>query len=49
LKNEPGIINKSPEKDGWVAKVSVEKAEELDNLLDEPAYKKFCEEHKDDH
>ena len=49
MKTDPAIINKSAEKDAWIAKVSVEKPEELGTLLDEPTYKKFCEEHKDDH
>ena len=25
LKNEPAIINKSPEKEGWIAQMTVEK------------------------
>ena len=49
LDNEPAIINSSPEKEGWVAKISVDKPGEIDSLLDEGAYKTHCEEHKDDH
>lgn len=49
LDNEPGIINSSAEKEGWVAKMSVDKPQEIDSLLDEAAYKTYCEEHKDDH
>lgn len=58
LKQEPAIINKSPEKDGWIAQMTVEKPGDigideqvicLESLLAEDAYKKYCEEHKDDH
>ena len=49
LKNEPATINKSPEKEAWVAKVTVDKPEEIDSLMDSATYKKFCEEHKEDH
>ncbi len=49
LKNEPAAINKSPEKDAWVATIQVSKPEEIANLMDPATYKKFCEEHKDDH
>ena len=49
LDNEPGIVNSSAEKEGWVAKLSLTKPEELDSLMNEEVYKKYCEEHKDDH
>ncbi|KAL1914431.1 uncharacterized protein VTP21DRAFT_8883 [Calcarisporiella thermophila] len=43
LESEPSLVNKSPEKDGWLAKVKITKPEELDELLDESAYRQFCE------
>ena len=58
LKNDPGIINKSAEKDGWIAEISVSNPKEFGNsnwnnsieqLLDADAYEKHCEEHKEEH
>eukprot|EP00826_Nyctotherus_ovalis_P008524 TRINITY_DN1220_c0_g2_i1.p1 TRINITY_DN1220_c0_g2~~TRINITY_DN1220_c0_g2_i1.p1 ORF type:complete len:152 (+),score=60.63 TRINITY_DN1220_c0_g2_i1:122-577(+) len=49
LDNEPGIINSSAEKEGWVAKMSLSNPQEVDSLMDESTYKTYCEEHKDDH
>ena len=60
LKNEPAIINKSPEKEGWIAQMTIENPSEIgiheamtifviESLLGEEAYKKYCEEHKEDH
>ncbi|KAJ1820334.1 glycine cleavage system H-protein subunit [Coemansia sp. RSA 2671] len=37
------LINRSPEKDGWLFKVKFESQEEVDNLLDESEYKKLTE------
>ncbi|KAJ1643537.1 glycine cleavage system H-protein subunit [Coemansia erecta] len=37
------LINQSPEKDGWLFKVKFSSQEEVDNLLDEAAYKKLTE------
>ena len=50
LEEKPGTINKGPEDTstggGWVAKVKVEEVgvKDLDDLMDEEAYKKFVEE-----
>ena len=44
LEEKPSTINKSPEKDGWLAKIKASNVEELDSLLDEAGYKKFTEE-----
>ncbi|KAF2719781.1 hypothetical protein K431DRAFT_304913 [Polychaeton citri CBS 116435] len=44
LEEQPSTINKSPEGDGWVAKIEVTNAAELEGLMDEAAYKSFSEE-----
>jgi len=49
LEETPGLINKSPEGDGWLAKIKVlpeagEGAHEWESLMDAKAYKKFTEE-----
>lgn len=51
LGDKPGLINKSPEMDGWIAKLEVADPKELDDgdgggqggLMDEGAYKEFVE------
>ena len=44
LEEKPATINKSPEGDGWLAKIEVSKAEEVDQLMDKEGYQKFTEE-----
>lgn len=44
LADTPDLINKSPMQDGWIVKVKISDANELNNLLDEAAYAKHCEE-----
>lgn len=46
LEDDPGLVNTSPEEDGWFIKLEVsdEAEEELEELLGEDAYKKHCEE-----
>lgn len=44
LEEKPGTINKSPEGDGWLAKIKVSGAEEFEALMDAEAYRKFTEE-----
>lgn len=39
--DNPGIINESPEKDGWVCKMEVSDITATSHLMDEVAYKKF--------
>jgi glycine cleavage system H protein len=46
VKGDPALVNNEAEKDGWVLKVHVEDAKDLDGLMDEKAYSKFCEENK---
>lgn len=44
LEEKPGTINKSPEGDGWLAKIKITKPEEIEGLMDAEGYKKFTEE-----
>jgi len=44
LKDEPSIINNDPYGEGWIAKIKMEKPEEVNGLLDHTAYKKLVEE-----
>ena len=41
IADNPAIINQSPEKDGWIAKIEVSNESEASTLMDEAAYKKF--------
>lgn len=43
LEDQPELVNASPEKDGWFFKLKVADASELQGLMDEAAYKAFCE------
>jgi glycine cleavage system H protein len=40
LSGEPGLINTSPDADGWIYKLSLDDVGELDQLLDDAAYAK---------
>jgi len=44
LNDNPGLINEDPEGKGWIFKIKVENLSQLDELLSEEEYKKFCEE-----
>lgn len=44
LEEKPGTINQSPEGDGWLAKIKVSSAQELDALMDAESYRKFTED-----
>lgn len=44
LNSQPGLLNKSPEGDGWLCKIKVADEAELETLMTEDAYKKHCEE-----
>jgi glycine cleavage system H protein len=39
LENSPELVANSPYKDGWIARLSFEKAEDLQNLLSAAQYK----------
>ncbi|KPP91136.1 MAG: glycine cleavage system protein GcvH [Erythrobacter sp.] len=41
LEDEPGLVNSSPEDDGWFFRVNVADESELEGLMDEDAYKEF--------
>lgn len=41
LEDEPGLVNSSPEEDGWFFRVNVSDEGELEGLMDEDAYKEF--------
>ena len=41
LTGEPGLINSSPEADGWIFKLQLDNPAELDGLMDADAYAKL--------
>jgi len=41
LESEPALVNSSPEEDGWFFRLTLSDADELDELMDEEAYKAF--------
>lgn len=43
LEGAPSTVNTDPTGDGWMFKVKLSDAEELDGLMDEAAYKAHCE------
>ncbi|KAL1409039.1 glycine cleavage system H-protein subunit [Vanrija albida] len=43
LGDQPSLLNKSPEKDGWLAKIEIKDEGEFLALLDADAYKAHCE------
>ena len=40
LTGEPGLINQAPDSDGWIYKLRLDNAGELDSLMDAAAYAK---------
>ncbi len=42
LKNNPALLNESPEKKGWLYRMDISKKEEIDHLLDEKEYRIFA-------
>jgi len=44
LEEKPATINKSPEGDGWLARIKVSNPEELDALMDLEGYRAFTED-----
>ncbi len=40
LTGEPGLINTSPDADGWIYQIAIDDAGEVDTLLDDAAYAK---------
>ncbi|NCP23799.1 MAG: glycine cleavage system protein GcvH [Erythrobacter sp.] len=43
LDEDPALVNSSPETDGWFFKLTIADKGELDGLMDEAAYKSFCD------
>ncbi len=43
LADAPETVNEAPEGEGWFAKLKLSDTSELDALMDEAAYKTFCE------
>lgn len=43
LEDDPALVNSSPEEDGWFFKLTLGDKGELDGLMDETAYKSFCD------
>ena len=41
LSGDPGLINSSPEGEGWIFKLTLDDASELDGLMDADAYAKL--------
>lgn len=44
LEDKPATINKGPEAEGWIAKIKLADAGELEALMDKDAYDKFTTE-----
>ena len=44
LEEKPGTINKGPEAEGWLAKIEVSDASELDSLMSKEDYDDFQKE-----
>ncbi|KAK3708581.1 glycine cleavage system H-protein subunit [Vermiconidia calcicola] len=44
LEEKPATINKSPEGEGWLAKIAVSDPSEVEKLMDGEGYRKFTEE-----
>jgi glycine cleavage system H protein len=43
LADEPGLVNSDPEGEGWFFRVKLSEPSQLDELMDEAAYKAFCD------
>lgn len=43
LEDEPELVNSSPENEGWFFRMSISDSAELEGLMNETAYKTFCE------
>ncbi|GMH26044.1 hypothetical protein Nepgr_027887 [Nepenthes gracilis] len=49
LNSSPGLVNASPYENGWIIKVEMSDAGELNSLMDADQYSKFCEEEDSNH
>ena len=43
LEDDPALVNTSPEEDGWFFKMTIGDKSQFDGLMDEAAYKSFCD------
>ncbi|WP_017932669.1 glycine cleavage system protein GcvH [Robiginitomaculum antarcticum] len=43
LEDAPETVNASPDGEGWFIKIKISDADELDALMDEAAYKTYCD------
>lgn len=43
LEDDPALVNSSPEEDGWFFKMTIGDQSQFDGLMDEAAYKSFCD------
>jgi glycine cleavage system H protein len=43
LADDPALVNRDPQGEGWFVKLRIENQGDLDDLLDEAAYKEYCE------
>ena len=43
LEDDPALVNSSPEDEGWFFKLAIADKAELDGLMDQAAYKSFCD------
>ena len=44
LEDTPELVNQSPQDKGWIIEIELTTPGEVDELMDEAAYKSFCEE-----
>ena len=43
LEDDPALVNTSPEEDGWFFKMTIGDKSQFEGLMDEAAYKSFCD------
>ena len=43
LEEDPGLVNSAPEGEGWFFKMTIGDTSQLEGLMDEAAYKSFCD------
>jgi len=43
IADDPSVINRDPEGEGWFFKLKLSDTSELDGLMDEAAYREYCD------
>lgn len=43
LEDDPALVNSSPEEDGWFFRMTISDKSQLEGLMDQAAYKSFCD------